>query len=39
MIIQNDKIENRYRAEDDEKYMNFDRYEKDDEDENECEKN
>ena len=39
MIIENDEIENKYRTNNDNKYMNFDRYEKDDENENEYEKN
>ena len=39
MIIENDETKNKYRADDDEKYMRFDKYEKNDEDENEYKKN
>ena len=39
MIIENDETENKYRADNNKKNMNFNKYEEDDEDENEYKKN
>ena len=39
MIIKNNETKNRYWINNNEKYMNFDKYEKDNEDKNEYEKN
>ena len=39
IIIENDETKNRYRTDDDEKYMNFNRYKEDDEYKNEYKKN
>ena len=39
IIIENDEIKNRYRVDDNEKYMKFDKYEENDEDENKNKKN
>ena len=39
MIIENNEIENKYRVDDNKKYISLDRYEEDNKDENEYKKN